>query len=205
MWYHTVPLLFVALQEYKPKSFTVLGANVNVLTSCVELTPSNITRPFLNQVILARGFARTAHFMVVTWPIHDLTTAFEEALLLKWGLSNIGKTKSGISREELLTCLIWLHIKATPVFITAPITGKTLQNKSNMCIDIKAGLNQLGMFARLSVTTFETYESDALVSYSFYQLGNWSVAHKVSDWLTSCEIETCNIGERHEEKFNKAN
>jgi len=81
-------LLFVALHEYKPKSFTVLGASVNVLISFVELTPSNITWPSLNQVILARGFAFTAHFMVVTWPIHDLTTAFEEALLLKWGLSN---------------------------------------------------------------------------------------------------------------------
>ena len=88
MWYHAVPLLFVALHEYKPKSFTVLGASVNVLTSCVELTPSDITRPSLNQVILARGFAHTVHLMVVTWPIHDLTTAFEEALLLKWGLSN---------------------------------------------------------------------------------------------------------------------
>ena len=83
MWYHTVPLLFVALHEYKPKSFTVLGASVNVLTSRVELTPSNITRPSLNQVTLAIGFAYTAHFMVVTWPIHDLTIAFEEAVLLK--------------------------------------------------------------------------------------------------------------------------
>ena len=88
MWYQAVPLLFVALHEYKPKSFTVLGASVSVLMLCVELTPSNITRPSLNQVILAKGFAYTTHFMVVTWPIHDLTTAFEEALLLKRGLSN---------------------------------------------------------------------------------------------------------------------
>ena len=81
-------MLFVALHEYRPKSFTVLGVSVSVLTSCVEVTPSNIARPSLNQVILARGFAYTAHFMVVTWPIHDLTTAFEDAVLLKRGLSN---------------------------------------------------------------------------------------------------------------------
>ena len=80
-------MLFVALHEYRPKSSAVLGVSVSVLSSCVELTPSNIARPALNQVRLAGGFAYTAHFMVVTWPIHDLTRAFEEAFLLKWGVS----------------------------------------------------------------------------------------------------------------------
>ena len=83
MPYHSVPLLFVAKHAYKPKSLRVLGASVNVLTSRVELTPCNITWSPLRHLILAGGFAYTAHFMVVTWPIHDLTTAFEEAGILK--------------------------------------------------------------------------------------------------------------------------
>ena len=106
MWYHAVPLLFVALHEYKPKSPTVLGVSVNVLMSCVELTPSNITRPSLNHVILTRGFAYTAHFMVVNLPIHDLTTTFEEALLLKWGLSNNRKNEH-LNQQSDATSFNW--------------------------------------------------------------------------------------------------
>ena len=80
--YDAVPLLFVALHEYKPKSPAFLGVSVSVLTSCVELTLSSTDRPSLNQVKFAKGFASNAHFRVVTWLIHDFIRGLEESVLL---------------------------------------------------------------------------------------------------------------------------
>ena len=134
MRYHTVPLVFVALHEYKPKSSTVLGVSVSVLTSCVELTPSNIARPSLNQVILARGFAYTAHFMVVPWPIHDLTTALEEALLLNWGLSNDMQNET-LNKWSYAIISFNISTEAALVLITASEAKHyvTLSKKIGIC------------------------------------------------------------------------
>lgn len=115
MWYEAVPLLFVALHEYMPKSSAVLGVSVSVLLSCVELTPSIIARPALNQVRLAGGFAYTAHFMVVTWPIHDWIRGFEEAFLLKWSVSkynqyeNLNRWRSTIISLNISNLILKLH------------------------------------------------------------------------------------------------
>lgn len=79
--------MFVALQEYEPKSPAVLGLSVSVLMLCAEFTPCTIRWPSLNQVKFARGSASAEHLRVVTFPIHDWNNCFEEAVLLMRGLS----------------------------------------------------------------------------------------------------------------------
>ena len=88
---HALPLLFVALHEYRPKSPAVLGVSVNVLMSWEELKPSKMGRSSLNHVKFAGGLAFTAHFKLVLWCSQDFSTAFEEVVMLMWGRSGNSK------------------------------------------------------------------------------------------------------------------
>lgn len=99
VWNQAAPLMFVALQEYKPKSPEFLGLSVSVPTSCAEFTPYTICRPSLNQVKFARGLASAEHLRVVTFLIHDCNNGFEEAVLLMRGLSkHSGKEEKFFNR-----------------------------------------------------------------------------------------------------------
>ena len=94
--------MFVALQEYEPKSPAVLGLSVSVPILCVEFTPCTIRWPSLNQVKFARGSASAEHLRVVTFPIHDWNNGFEEAVLLMRGLS---EHRVGRKSFQLVLCL----------------------------------------------------------------------------------------------------
>ena len=114
IWYQAAPLMFVALQEYEPKSPAVLGLSVSVPILCAEFTPCTIRWPSLNQVKFARGSASAEHLRVVTFPIHDWNNGFEEAVLLMRGLSEHRVERKSFQLVLCLGIYVWVTSESLP-------------------------------------------------------------------------------------------